>query len=71
MPREILTQETQLTSKLASLLKDRNRVSKEVEPDRYESVDKGVEEARSKLNKFVAMLRDKIPAYAEVKILAL
>lgn len=67
VPRELLDKEDSLVIKVASLKKELAKTEKEVNPDRYENMNRELQKAEAALNSFVQMLWENYKPYASVK----
>jgi len=67
VPGDTLKKEDELVTRVVVLKKERAKVEKDKNPERYDNISKEVDKAESELNKLIAMLREKYPAYAAVK----
>ena len=67
IPKEVLEKEDDLVSRVAALRKQLAKTSRDVNPDRYENINREVQKTEAELNSFVQMLWEQHKAYASVK----
>ncbi len=67
VPEDVVRGEDELVTRLASLKKDRNSISREKDRERYQKLETEIRSSEEELDSFVATLWEKYPAYAAVK----
>ncbi len=67
VPGEVLQKEEELVTRLAALKKDRSKVTKEQNTERYENITKEIVKVELELDTFVEMLWARYRPYAAVK----